>query len=158
MARVSWGRSLPAATRDARYSLMRRTPSRWARSTRSATAGLVGASRTITCRSGRCSRTIAPRPPPHLEQHLPGRPVPVGRGEAPQLRQEVVALERRAEEVLLGAEVVVEQALRDAGGLGQVLHRGRVEPFGGEDRQRRVDQLAPARLGLLAAGRPDFVH
>src|SRR3954469_11737745 len=68
------------------------------------------------------------------------------------------------EDLLLAREVEVEGALRDAGRLGDLHHRGVVIPRFGEALLRRVDQAATGRRALLRERAPvdrgggDFRH
>jgi len=65
-----------------------------------------------------------------------------------------VLIEDCPQQLLLGLEVVVQQALRDAGRVRQVLDVGAVETLGGKDLQRGGQELGAALLGLLAASSP----
>ena len=56
-------------------------------------------------------------------------------------------LEQLGEQRPLRREVLVEHRLGDAGGVGDVVHRGGVEPAGGEHLAGDVEELAPALLG-----------
>ena len=89
-----------------------------------------------------------------LEGHFRHRPIWIGRCDTAQLRQEVVLIEDCPQQLLLGLEVVVQQALRDAGRVRQVLDGGAVETLGGKDLQRGGQELGAALLGLLAASSP----
>ena len=70
--------------------------------------------------------------------------------ETPEQLAPVLAEERR-EHLLLGGEVVVEQAVRDAGLLGDVADARGVVAVAGEDADGGVDDQAPL---LLAPGLP----
>ena len=71
------------------------------------------------------------------------------RQRGPQLGREGLSghLDERFEHGVLGAEMLVEEALGDAGGLGHVLHAGRLEAHPSEDLGGRVEDAAASRLG-----------
>ena len=56
-------------------------------------------------------------------------------------------VDQRQVEVLLGVEVLVEHRLGDAGGIGDVVHRGAVVAVAGEDLDRDVEDLLAAFAG-----------
>ena len=59
-----------------------------------------------------------------------------GQQQRPALGEELV------EDLVLGVEVVVDEAVGDAGLVGDVGDAGRVEALAGEDADRRVEDLA----------------
>ena len=77
---------------------------------------------------------------------------------APQFGQEVLLLEHRLEQLLLGAKVVIQQPLRDACRVRQILDGGAVEALGGEDVERGCQQLRAAVLGLPPAATRLDIH
>ena len=82
---------------------------------------------------------------------LGGGEVGVGRGQLRQLL--LAALEGGDEEVLLGREVVVEQALGDAGGAGDLLDRDLVVGALGEQAGAGGEQLLAPGVGAEPAFR-----
>ena len=52
-------------------------------------------------------------------------------------------------EMLLGAEVIVQQGTVDTGAIGDLLHPGAVAPLAGEDRQGGLEDPL---LGFLRSG------
>jgi hypothetical protein len=71
----------------------------------------------------------------------------------PRERQQLVErrLHQGQQQVVLGAEVVVDGRLRDAQPIGDVLQAGALEPVLAEELQRRVEH--PLRAGRPAAAR-----
>jgi hypothetical protein len=80
-------------------------------------------------------------------QLVPWRPV-LGVGVADDLQQDVPPLgEKRVQDLLLRAEVVVDEAVRDAGLVGDVSDATGVEPLAREHTHRRVQDLPPTVRG-----------
>ena len=61
-------------------------------------------------------------------------------------------VEHLEEQRPLRREVLVEDGLRDPGGAGDVVHRGRVEAALGEHLARDVEELAAALFGGESRG------
>jgi hypothetical protein len=59
----------------------------------------------------------------------------------------LLAVEHRGEQLVLRGEAVIDHRLRDAGGLGDGVHRRAVEPVLQEEVVRRIQHEGPATLG-----------